>query len=116
MGKTPLIFDDYVSVDFGTGVMKCTPAHDPNDFNIGVKYGLEMPKCINKDGSMNELALEFNGLDRFECRKELLKKMSEQGMLLKTEDIVHPVGHSERSDAIVEPYLSKQWFIKIRPL
>jgi valyl-tRNA synthetase len=114
--KLPLIFDDYVDINFGTGVMKCTPAHDANDFNIGTKYHLEMPVCINKDGTMNELAGEFNGLDRFECRKKLVKKMKDAGLLVKVEEITHAVGHSERSNAIVEPYLSKQWFIKIRPL
>lgn len=112
----PLIADEYVDISFGTGVMKCTPAHDANDFNIGEKYGLAMPICINKDGSMNERALEFKGLDRFECRKQLVAKMKEKGDLLDIKEIVHNVGHSERSDAIVEPYLSKQWFIKMRPL
>ena len=112
----PLIADDYVDVAFGTGVMKCTPAHDANDFVIGEKYGLKMPMCINKDGSMNELALEFKGQDRFECRKNLVEKMKSLGLLLEVKEHTHNVGHSERSNAIVEPYLSKQWFIKMRPL
>lgn len=112
----PLIADDYVDVAFGTGVMKCTPAHDANDFVIGEKYGLKMPMCINKDGSMNELALEFKGQDRFECRKNLVEKMKNLGLLLEVKEHTHNVGHSERSNAIVEPYLSKQWFIKMRPL
>ncbi len=112
----PLIADDYVDISFGTGVMKCTPAHDANDFIIGEKYGLEMPICINKDGSMNELAGEFIGLDRFECRTQLVAKMKQLGRLLEVREHTHNVGHSERSNAIVEPYLSKQWFIKMRPL
>ena len=114
--KIPLIADDYVDVAFGTGVMKCTPAHDANDFLIGEKYNLAMPICINKDGSMNELAGEFSGQDRFECRKNLVAKMKEAKLLLEVKEHTHSVGHSERSDAIVEPYLSKQWFIKMRPL
>lgn len=112
----PLIADEYVDVSFGTGVMKCTPAHDANDFIIGEKYGLKMPICINKDGSMNELALEFIGQDRFECRKNLVEKMKSAKLLLEVKEHTHNVGHSERSNAIVEPYLSKQWFIKMRPL
>ncbi len=112
----PLIADDYVDVSFGTGVMKCTPAHDANDFIIGEKYGLAMPICINKDGTMNDLALEFKGLDRFECRKQLVEKMKDRKLLLHVKEHTHNVGHSERSNAIVEPYLSKQWFIKMRPL
>ncbi len=112
----PLIADEYVDIAFGTGVMKCTPAHDVNDFNIGEKYGLAMPVCINKDGSMNELAGEFQGQDRFECRKNLVEKMKDKGLLLSVKEHTHNVGHSERSHAIVEPYLSKQWFIKMRPL
>lgn len=114
--KIPLITDDYVDPSFGTGVMKCTPAHDPNDFTIGVKYNLEMPNCIAKDGTMNDRALEFRGLDRFECRKKLLAKMKKLNLFTKKETITHSVGHSERSDAIIEPYLSKQWFIKMSPL
>ena len=112
----PLIADDYVDIGFGTGVMKCTPAHDANDFIIGEKHHLAMPICINKDGSMNELALEFIGQDRFECRKNLVAKMKANNLLLDVKEHTHNIGHSERSNAIVEPYLSKQWFIKMRPL
>ncbi len=111
-----IIADEYVDLEFGTGVMKCTPAHDPNDFIIGEKYGYPHPICMNKDATMNELAGQYKGLDRFVCRAQLVAQIEKQGDLIKIEDIVHPVGHSERSDAIVEPYLSKQWFIKMRPL
>ena len=109
----PLIADDYVDVAFGTGVMKCTPAHDANDFKIGEKHHLKRPICINKNGTLNELAGEFNGLDRFDGRKKLVAKMEKLDLLIKIEKITHSVGHSERSDAIVEPYLSKQWFLKM---
>ena len=112
----PLIADEYVELDFGTGVMKCTPAHDPNDFIIGEKYGFPHPICMNKDATMNELAGKYKGLDRFVCRDQLVEDIKNNGDLIKIEEIVHPVGHSERSDAVVEPYLSKQWFIKMRPL
>ncbi|MBQ1305231.1 MAG: valine--tRNA ligase [Erysipelotrichales bacterium] len=111
-----IIADTYIDMEFGTGAMKCTPAHDPNDFLIGKKYGLPMPVCINPDGTMNELAGEYNGLDRFECRKRLVERIRSEGGLIRIEKIVHPVGHSERTDAIVEPYLSKQWFVNMKPL
>lgn len=109
----PLIADDYVDVAFGTGVMKCTPAHDANDFKIGEKHHLARPICINKNGTMNERAGEFAGLDRFDARKKLVAKMEKRDLLIKIEKINHSVGHSERSDAIIEPYLSKQWFLKM---
>ena len=112
----PVIADDYIEIGFGTGAMKCTPAHDPNDFKLGEKYGFPKPVCINPDGTMNELAGEYNGLDRFECRERLVERIKNEGHLVNIEEIVHPVGHSERTDAIVEPYLSKQWFVKMKPL
>jgi len=112
----PIILDEYVDVSFGTGVMKCTPAHDMNDYKLGIKHNLKMPLCMNPDGTMNELALEMKGLDRFHCRGELVEKMEKLGALVKIEKIKHNVGFSERSDAIVEPYLSKQWFVKMKPL
>lgn len=111
--KIPLIADDYVELGFGTGVMKCTPAHDANDFKIGERHNLARPVCLNKDGTLNERGGEFNGLDRFVARKALVKKMQELDLLIKIEEITHNVGHSERSDAIIEPYLSKQWFLKM---
>ncbi|AOG60492.1 valyl-tRNA synthetase [Spiroplasma helicoides] len=112
----PVIADSYVDIEFGTGVMKCTPAHDPNDFIIGKKYNLDQIICMNPDGTMNELAGNLNGLDRFEARKQLIVQMQEKGLFIKKEEIVHQVGYSERSDAIVEPYLSEQWFVKMNYL
>lgn len=114
--KLPIIADEYVDIEFGTGVMKCTPAHDPNDFEIGERHNLAMPVCMNLDGTMNELAGEFEGLDRFDCRKALVKRIEAEGNLVKIEKITHQVGHSERSNAVIEPYLSKQWFVKMKPL
>ncbi|MBE6133597.1 MAG: valine--tRNA ligase [Erysipelotrichaceae bacterium] len=114
--ELPIIGDEYVDVEFGTGAMKCTPAHDPNDFIIGEKYGFEKPIIFNKDATMNEKCGKYQGLDRFVCREELLKDIEKAGNFIKKEKIVHPVGHSERSDAVVEPMLSKQWFVKMKPL
>ncbi|MCF0110308.1 MAG: valine--tRNA ligase [Erysipelotrichaceae bacterium] len=111
-----IIADEYIDMEFGTGAMKCTPAHDPNDFIIGEKNGFAKPICINPDGTMNELAGEYNGMDRFECRAALVKRIDGEGNLVKIEKMMHQVGHSERTDVIVEPYLSKQWFVKMKPL
>ncbi|MBQ6731014.1 MAG: valine--tRNA ligase, partial [Bacilli bacterium] len=108
--------DEYVDIEFGTGAMKCTPAHDPNDFIIGKKYHLEMPIIFNKDATMNEKCGKYQGMDRFVCREALLNNIKEEGNFVKQESIVHSVGHSERSNAVVEPMLSKQWFVKMRPL
>ncbi len=112
----PIITDDYIDQAFGTGAMKCTPAHDPNDFALAEKYDLEKVICMNPDGTMNEKAGVFNGLDRFECRKQLTQRITEEGNTVKIEKHIHQVGHSERTDVIVEPYLSKQWFVKMKPL
>ncbi len=112
----PIIADEYVDIEFGTGAMKCTPAHDPNDFIIGEKYGFPHPACMNPNATMNELAGKYVGQDRFECRDNLVKDIKANGCLIKIENITHQVGHSERSNAVVEPYLSKQWFVKMRPL
>ena len=114
--EIPIIADEYVDIEFGTGAMKCTPAHDPNDFNIGKKYGLEMPIVFNKDATMNKLCGKYEGMDRFVCREALINDIKAEGNFAKIEDIVHPVGHSERTNAVVEPMLSKQWFVKMRPL
>ena len=114
--KLIMIADRYVDIEFGTGLMKCTPAHDPNDFEIAKRHKLSMPLCMNKDGTMNELAHKYQGMDRYECREALVKDIEKNGDLEKIENIVHSVGHSERSDTVVEPYLSKQWFIKMKPL
>ncbi len=112
----PIIPDEYVDIAFGTGAMKCTPAHDPNDFNIGKKYGLDMPTIFNKDASMNEKCGKYVGMDRFECREALLKDIESRGDFIKKEKIVHAVGHSQRNNCVVEPMLSKQWFVKMKPL
>ena len=114
--ELPLIGDEYIEIGFGTGIMKCTPAHDPNDYQIALRHNLAMPICMNEDGTMNELCNEFNGLDRFECREKLLEKYKKEGAFVKAEEIEHSVGHSERTGVMVEPYLSKQWFVKMKPL
>ena len=112
----PIMADDYIDMSFGTAVMKCTPAHDPNDFALAKKYGLDMPICMNDDGTMNELCGKYAGMDRFECREALVKDFETAGVVDHIEKHMHQVGHSERSNAIVEPYLSKQWFVKMKPL
>ena len=112
----PIIGDEHADPEFGTGIVKITPAHDPNDFEVGNRHNLERIVCINPDGTMNENALEFNGLDRFTARERLIEKLKDEDLLISIEEITHNVGHSERSGAMVEPYLSKQWFVKMRPL
>ncbi|GGE75841.1 valine--tRNA ligase [Priestia taiwanensis] len=114
--KIPIIADDYVDKEFGTGVVKITPAHDPNDFEVGNRHDLPRVLVMNEDGSMNEKAGRYHGMDRFECRKQLVKDLQEAGVLVEIEEHMHSVGHSERSGAVVEPYLSKQWFVKMGPL
>ena len=112
----PIMADDYIDMEFGTAVMKCTPAHDPNDYALAVKYNLEMPVCMNPDGTMNEMAHKYEGMDRFECREALVKDFYDAGVVDHIEEHMHEVGHSERTDVIVEPYLSKQWFVSMKPL
>jgi len=112
----PIVGDMHADPEFGTGVVKITPAHDPNDFEVGNRHNLERVVVINPDATMNENAGKYNGLTREECRKQLIKDLEEENLLIKIEPMVHSVGHSERSDAVVEPYLSKQWFVKMRPL
>ena len=114
--KLPLMADEYVDISFGTGAMKCTPAHDPNDFALAKKYGFPLIKVLDESAKMNELAGEYQGMDRYECRKALVERIKAEGHLIKIEKIVHSVGHSERSGAVVEPMLSKQWFVKMKPL
>ena len=116
-GETlPIIGDDYIDMDFGTAIMKCTPAHDPNDFAIAERHNLPKPICMNPDGTMNELCGEFRGMDRYEARDAVIDKIRKEGNLIRIEDIVHSVGHSERTHCVVEPYLSQQWFVKMKPL
>ena len=112
----PIIADDHADMEKGTGVVKITPAHDPNDFEVGERHNLEKIIIMNKDANMNEKCGKYEGLNRFECREELLKDLEKDGLLISTEDLIHAVGHSERSGTAVEPYLSKQWFVKMRPL
>ncbi len=114
--EIPIVADDYVDKEFGTGVVKMTPAHDPNDFEVGNRHNLERILVMNEDGTMNNLAGKYAGMDRFECRKQIVKDLQEAGVLVEIEPHVHQVGHSERSGAVVEPYLSKQWFVKMGPL
>jgi valyl-tRNA synthetase len=114
--EIPLIKDSYVDTAFGTGALKVTPAHDPNDFEIGLRHNLSQIKALDDDGIMTEAAGEFQGLDRFECRKQTVKKLKEYGYLIKTENIKHSVGQCYRCDTVVEPNLSKQWFVKTKPL
>ena len=112
----PVITDTYVDMAFGTGAVKVTPAHDPNDYHIGIKYDLAMPLCMNEDGTMNERAFQYQGMDRFACRKQLIKDLQAANLCPLIEPITHSVGHSERTGAPVEPRLSKQWFVKMEPL
>jgi valyl-tRNA synthetase len=114
--EIPIIADEYVDMEFGSGAVKITPAHDPNDFEVGNRHNLERILVMNEDGTMNEKAGKYKGMDRFECRKQIVKDLQEQGVLIKIEEMVHSVGHSERSGAVVEPYLSTQWFVKMKPL
>ncbi|MCF7926466.1 MAG: valine--tRNA ligase [Candidatus Izimaplasma sp.] len=109
----PVIVDDYVDMEFGTGAVKVTPAHDPNDFEVGQRHNLEMPSCIEDDGTMSDYAGKYTGMDRFECRKACVKDLKEIGLCTKVETLKHNVGHSERTGVIVEPRLSKQWFVKM---
>ena len=112
----PIVGDEHADPEFGTGVVKITPAHDPNDFEVGNRHNLERIVVMNPDATMNENAGKYQGLNRFDCRKQLVKDLEEQDLLIKIEKMTHSVGHSERTNAVVEPYLSKQWFVKMRPL
>ena len=114
--ELPIIGDDYVEIGFGTGAMKCTPAHDPNDFAIAERHHLEKPICMNPDGTMNELCGKYEGMDRYVARESLVKQIETEGNLVKIEEITHNVAHSERTHCVVEQYLSQQWFVKMKPL
>ncbi len=111
--SVPFIFDDYIDMEFGTGALKVTPAHDINDYNLGVKHGLEVIDTIAADGKMSEAAKFYVGEDRFVVRKKIVKDLEELGNLVKTEDYKNKVGYSERTDAVIEPKLSLQWFLKM---
>lgn len=112
----PIIADDYADMEFGTGCVKITPAHDPNDFEVGSRHSLEIINTINPDGSLNELTGKFNKLDRFEARKVITKELESLNLIEKSEDYTHNVGFSQRGGEPVEPYLSDQWFVKMAPL
>ena len=114
--ELPIIGDDYIDMDFGTAIMKCTPAHDPNDFAIAERHGLDKPICMNPDGTMNALCGKYEGMDRYEARDAVVAEIEKNGDLVKIEEITHNVGHSERTHCVVEPYLSQQWFVKMKPL
>ncbi len=114
--KLPIIADEYVDPSFGTGAVKVTPAHDPNDFAIAQRHGLESVTVIDEHGRMNENAGRYDGMDRYECRKEILNDLQVLGLLAEVEDNPHSVGHCSRCDAAVEPLLSRQWFVRMKPL
>ncbi|MBW2195259.1 MAG: valine--tRNA ligase, partial [Deltaproteobacteria bacterium] len=114
--KIPIIFDKYVDTRFGTGALKITPAHDPNDFEIGKEHNLDVVKVIGSDGRMNENAGPFQGQDRFVCREKIIEALKVEGLLERVEPYQHSVGHCYRCRTTVEPYLSKQWFVKVKPL
>lgn len=114
--RVPIIADDYADPTFGTGCVKITPAHDPNDFEVGQRHGLPMPSCIEADATLNDLAGEFAGMDRFVARKAVVKKLEAMELIEKVDDYTHNVGFSERGGEPVEPYLSDQWFVNMKPL
>ncbi len=114
--RVPIIFDEYVDKEFGTGALKITPAHDINDYNLGLKYNLEVIDIFNDDGTLNNKAQLFVGEDRFAAQKLVAKKLEELGVLEKVEDYAHSVGFSERTDVVVEPKISQQWFLKMDEL
>ncbi|MBU0517304.1 valine--tRNA ligase [bacterium] len=115
--ELPIIFDDYVDPRFGTGLVKVTPAHDPNDFAMGQRHNLPAVKIMDERGVMSaEAGPDFLGMDRFACRKALVQRLEEEGLLLKVEDHQHSVGHCQRCKTMIEPYLSRQWFVKMKPL
>ncbi len=112
----PIVGDEHADMEFGTGVVKITPAHDPNDFEVGLRHNLPVVRVMNDDGTMNELAGKYAGLDRYECRKRLVEELKEIGALVKVEPHAHNVGHCYRCGATVEPIVSKQWFVKMESL
>ncbi len=114
--EIPVIADEYVEQDFGTGVVKITPAHDPNDFEVGNRHDLPRVNVMNDDATMNELAGKYQGMDRFAARKAVVADLDAAGLLIKIEQHLHSVGHSERTGVVVEPRLSTQWFVRMGPL
>ena len=115
--EIPIIADDYVDMEFGTGCLKVTPAHDINDFQIGIRHNLPQINVMNEDATMGDQAPEaFHGLDRFKCREIIVEKLQALGQLEKVEERMTPVGRAQRSGAIIEYRLSDQWFVKMQPL
>ena len=114
--EIPIVGDIHADPDFGSGIVKITPAHDPNDYEVGLRHNLPRVVVMNLDATMNENALGYEGMTREECREKLVEDLKKQDLLIGIEEMTHNVGHSERSDAVVEPILSKQWFVKMRPL
>jgi valyl-tRNA synthetase len=114
--KVPIIFDEYVDKEFGTGALKVTPAHDINDYNLGLKHNLEVIDTLNEDGTLSEAAQVFVGLDRFKARKKAIEQLTADGLLIKEEDYTTRLGYSQRSNAVVEPRISTQWFVKMKNL
>ena len=114
--EIPIIFDDYVDMSFGSGVVKVTPAHDQNDFEVGMRHQLDMPLCMQEDGTMNQMAGKYEGMDRFACRKALIDDLKAIDLVEKIEDYTNNVGYSERTGVVVEPRLSEQWFVKMDEL
>ena len=112
--RVPVIFDDYILMEFGTGALKVTPAHDINDYNLGVKHKLEVIDTLNPDGTLSAAAGHYVGEDRFVVRKKIVKDLQEMGHVVKIEDYTNKVGYSERTDAVIEPRLSMQWFVKMK--
>ena len=114
--EIPIVGDEYCEIGFGTGAVKMTPAHDPNDFEVGLRHNLEVIRCIGDDGKINENGGKYEGMDRYECRKAIVKDLEELGFLVKTEDYSHNVGTCYRCGSDVEPLISAQWFVKMEPL
>jgi valyl-tRNA synthetase len=117
----PILTDTYVDSSFGTGAMKCTPAHDFNDYKLAIKYQIECyQSVINQDGTLNENAnlgeISLKGIDRLQARNKIVEYIKSKGLLIKTEDYENEIGYSERTGEIVEPLLSEQWFVKMKPL
>ncbi len=112
----PLVFDEYVDKDFGTGALKVTPAHDINDYNLGLKHNLPVIDTLNEDGTLSEAAGLFIGMDRFAARKKAVEQLQEEGLLVKEEEYTTRLGYSQRSNAVVEPRISTQWFVKMKEL
>ena len=114
--EIPIVYDDYVELEFGTGAVKITPAHDPNDFEVGLRHNLPVVKVLNDDGTMNEFAGKYNGMSALECREKVVDELKALGNLEKIEPLHHNVGHCYRCNHTVEPIVSKQWFVKMEPL